>query len=116
MQPKKGDKWYSYGNQDAIDDIKNAFPNMIMRNEAIMNYAVNIGNLQMDKSDISGEEMRMMAQEVIRSFQKKELEKAVKIEKQFTPIPKTKEFTAVPKEVKVGDRIGRGKLVGVRKK
>ena len=101
----EGTGWVFYKNQDAIDDIKNAFPNMIMRNEAIMNYAIGIGNLQIEGTDVSGKDRKKLAQEVIKSFQDKEINAAAKQEKVNTL-----------KELKVGDKIGSGKIVGVRKK
>ena len=99
----EGTGWVFYKNQDAINDIKNAFPNMITRNEAIMNYAVNIGDLQIAGKDVSGKKRKEMAQEVIKSFQSKEINTAVKQEKVNTL-----------KEIKEGDKIGRFKVVGVR--
>lgn len=101
----EGAGWVFYKNQDAIDDIKNAFPNMIMRNEAIMNYAIGIGNLQIEGKDISGKDRKRLAQEVIKSFQDKEINTAVKQEKVNTL-----------KEIKEGDKLGRFKVVGVRSK
>jgi hypothetical protein len=102
---EEGAGWIFYKNQDAINDIKNAFPNMITRNEAIMNYAINIGDLQIEGKDISGKKRKEMAQEVIKSFQSKEINTAVKQEKVNTL-----------KEIKEGDKIGRFKVVGVREK
>jgi hypothetical protein len=102
---EEGAGWIFYKNQDAINDIKNAFPNMITRNEAIMNYAINIGDLQIEGKDISGKKRKEMAQQVIKSFQSKEINTAVKQEKVNTL-----------KEIKEGDKIGRFKVVGVREK
>lgn len=102
---EEGAGWFFYNNQNAIDDIENSFPHMLTRNEAIMTYAINVGNLQMEKKDVTGAERKKIAQEVIKSFQDKEINKAVAQEK-----------TTTLKEIKEGDIIGRFKVVGVREK
>ena len=107
-------EWFSYDNKEAIEDIEKAFPHMLTRNQALMTYAKNLGDLQIDNKDVSGEDKKKIVQEVIRLFQKKELNDAVRMEKTFTPVPKGKEFTSIPKEAYIGRVIGNFKIVGVR--